>query len=89
MKCKTNFKQMNLIDANTYNGLNNTTTSTPMILRKSNIQISPPALNVSVSAPVKTEKENLISSNSIFPSTQSTKSVGTLSVSYKKNPPVL
>ena len=79
MKSKTNFKQMYLVDANAYNRINNTTISTPTIFRKSNIQISPPALNVSVSAPVKTEKENLISSNSIFPSTQPTKSVDTLS----------
>ena len=66
MKSKTNFKQMYLVDANAYNRINNTTISTPTIFRKSNIQISPPALNVSVSAPVKTEKENVISSNSIF-----------------------
>jgi hypothetical protein len=79
MKSKTNFKQMYLVDASTYNRVNNTTTSTPMILGKSNIKISPPALNVSVSAPVKTDTENLISSNSIYPNTQTTKSVGTLS----------
>ena len=77
MKSKTNFKQMYLVDANTYNQINNSAISTPTIFRKSNVQISPPALNVSVSAPVKTEKENLISSNSIFSSTQPTKSVNT------------
>ena len=90
MKSKTNFKQMYLVDANAYNRINNSTIPTPTIFRKSNIQISPPALNVSVSAPVKREKENLISSNSIFPNTQPTKSVGTLSdVLQKKSTGVM
>ena len=80
MKSKTNFKQMYLVDASTYNRVNNTTTPTPMILGKSNIQIPPPTLNVSVSAPVKTDTENVISSNSIYPNTQTTKSASTLSV---------
>ena len=77
MRSKTNFKEMYLVDATAYNKINNTsttTTSTPIILGKSNTQISPPALNVSVSAPVTTEKEIAIPST--YPSTQSTTSVG-------------
>ena len=70
MKSKTNFKQMYLVDASAYNRLNNTT-STPIILGKPNIQISPPNLNVS--APVTTEIP------STYPSTQSKTSVGTQS----------
>lgn len=70
MKSKTNFKQMYLVDASAYNRINNTT-STPIILGKPNIQISPPNLNVS--APVTTEIP------STYPSTQSKTSVGTQS----------
>ena len=72
MKSKTNFKQMYLVDASAYNRINNTT-STPIILGKPNIQISPPNLNVS--APVTTE----IPIPSTYPSTQSKTSVGTQS----------
>lgn len=63
MRSKTNFKEMYLVDATAYNKINNTsttTTSTPIILGKSNTQISPPALNVSVSAPITTEKLILV-----------------------------
>ena len=72
MKSKTNFKQMYLVDVSAYNRINNTT-STPIILGKPNIQISPPNLNVS--APVTTE----IPIPSTYPSTQSKTSVGTQS----------
>ena len=72
MKSKTNFKQMYLVDASAYNRINNIT-STPIILGKPNIQISPPNLNVS--APVTTE----IPIPSTYPSTQSKTSVGTQS----------
>ena len=77
MRSKTNFKQMYLVDATAYNKINHTTTtstSTPIILGKSNTQISPAALNVSVSAPVTKEREIL--SPSTFPSTKPTTSVG-------------
>ena len=72
MKSKTNFKQMYLVDVSSYNRINNTT-STPIILGKPNIQISPPNLNVS--APVTAE----IPIPSTYPSTQSKTSVGTQS----------
>ena len=72
MKSKTNFKQMYLVDASAYNRINNIT-STPIILGKPNIQISPPNLNVS--APVTTE----IPIPSTYPCTQSKTSVGTQS----------
>ena len=79
MKIKTNFKQMYLVDASAYNRINNSS-STPIILGKPNIQISPPNLNVS--APVTTE----IPIPSTYPSTQSKTSVGTQSnVLHKKS----
>lgn len=77
MRNKTIFKQMYLVDPIAYNRISNTPTtsaSTPIILGKSNIKISPqPTLKVS--APVTTE----ISNPSTHPNTQSETSVGTQS----------
>ena len=72
MKSKTNFKQMYLVDATAYNRMNNennNTTFNPIILGRSNTTVEQPALNVSVSAPVTLERENLKTRN---------ESVGTL-----------
>ena len=77
MKSKTNFKQMYLIDASTYNRISNTTTtstSTPIVLGKSSTQISPSS-SLNVSAPVTTEIP-IISS---YSSTQPKASIGTQS----------
>ena len=79
MKSKTNFKQMYLVDATAYNRMNNennNTTFNPKILGRSNTTVEQPALNVSVSAPVTLERENLKSRNA---------SVGPLSDDYQKN----
>ena len=79
MRNKTIFKQMYLVDPITYNRINNTstattTTSTPTLIGKPNIQVSShPTLNVA--APVTTE----IPIPSTYPNSQSGTSVGTQS----------
>ena len=73
MKSKTDFKQMYLVDATAYNRINNENNNAPfnpIILGRSNTTVEPTALNVSVSAPVTLERENVKTRNA---------SVGTLS----------
>ena len=73
MKSKTNFKQMFLVDTTVYNRINNETdnaTFKPIVSSRSHTVVEPPTLNVSVSPPVTSERENLKTRNA---------SVGTMS----------
>ena len=70
MKSKTNFKQMYLVDATAYNGINRT--DTPIILGRSNNKVLPPTINVS--APVTSGVEN---PKTAYPIHTELKSVGT------------
>ena len=72
MKSKTNFKQMYLVDATAYNGINRT--DTPIILGRSNNKVLPPTINVS--APVTSGVEN---PKTGYPIHTELKSVGTQS----------
>ena len=72
MRSKTNFKQMYLVDATAYNGINRT--DTPIILGRSNNKVLPPTINVS--APVTSGVEN---PKTGYPIHTELKSVGTQS----------
>ena len=72
MKSKTNFKQMYLVDATAYSGINRT--DTPIILGRSNNKVLPPTINVS--APVTSGVEN---SKTSYPIRTELKSAGTQS----------
>ena len=72
MKSKTNFKQMYLVDATAYNGINRT--DTPIILGRSNNKVLPPTINVS--APVTSGVEN---PKTAYPIHTELKSAGTQS----------
>ena len=72
MKSKTNFKQMYLVDATAYNGINRI--DAPIILGRSNNKISPPTINVL--APVTSGVEN---PKTGYPIHTELKSVGTQS----------
>ena len=72
MKSKTNFKQMYLVDATAYNGINRV--DAPIILGRSNNKISPPTINVL--APVTSGVEN---PKTGYPIHTELKSVGTQS----------
>ena len=72
MKSKTNFKQMYLVDATAYNGINRI--DAPIILGRSNNKISPPTINVL--APVTSGVEN---PKTGYPLHTELKSVGTQS----------
>ena len=72
MKSKTNFKQMYLVDATAYNGINRT--DTPIILGRSNKKVLPSTINVS--APVTSGVEN---SKTSYPIRTELKSAGTQS----------
>ena len=73
MKSKTNFKQMFLVDTTVYNRINNETgnaTFKPIVSSRLHTVVEPSTLNVSVSPPVTSERENLKTRNA---------SVGTMS----------
>ena len=72
MKSKTNFKQMYLVDATAYNGINRT--DTPIILGRSNNKVLPRTINVS--APVTSGVEN---PKTAYPIHTELKSAGTQS----------
>ena len=72
MKSKTNFKQMYLVDATAYSGINRT--ENPIILGRSNNKVLPPTINVS--APVTSGVEN---SKTSYPIRTELKSAGTQS----------